>query len=278
MTIDGDHGGERSEAAARRTGRRRRVAVVGSAGLAVVLGGGAYLISTSGGGGSTAAGEVAAPAPVGALSAEAAPGGGSTATTDPVRSDVASSGTVSPAPASSRPALSGSGSPAGAARSAGEAGAVRSAGEAGAVQSDGEAAAKGDAAVKKEIQAARDAAARDGHPLLPAIIPTGPAAAASTRTEQTTGGTIRITTARADLTGQQGQQLAADDGTPAADAHCTRRLHFSNAAKPEEVPSLLLCWRTSAKRSVVTLAVAKRGRPSAADSAAVIDREWAKLS
>jgi hypothetical protein len=104
-----------------------------------------------------------------------------------------------------------------------------------------------------------------------------PADAVSTVTEQTSEGTIRITSAKADLTGQQDQLMAADSGAPAGDARCTQKVHFSNSAAARTIPNLLLCWRTSANRSVVTLAVAKNGHPSTASSTAVIDREWAKL-
>jgi hypothetical protein len=41
---------------------------------------------------------------------------------------------------------------------------------------------------------------------------------------------------------------------------------------------MLVCWRTSARRSVVTVAVAEQGRPSSGDSVAVIQREWARLN
>ena len=42
-------------------------------------------------------------------------------------------------------------------------------------------------------------------------------------------------------------------------------------------PNLLLCWRTSADRSVATVLVDQKGKPSAAESVQIINREWAKL-
>lgn len=136
------------------------------------------------------------------------------------------------------------------------------------------------AALRKQIQAARDAAAKDGIPLQRPLQQKGKMVAesqVSTRTEQTSEGTIRISTAKADLSGQQDQLLAADDGTVVGHVRCTQEIHFSANAAPREIPTLLLCWRTSSQRSVVTLAVAKKGRPSTTASVATIDREWSKL-
>ncbi|MDY7090472.1 MAG: hypothetical protein SYR96_35960 [Actinomycetota bacterium] len=99
----------------------------------------------------------------------------------------------------------------------------------------------------------------------------------STRTETTSEGTIRITTAKGDLTGKQDQLMAADEGRPVGKARCTQRLRFSEAAPPREISTVLLCWRTSDERSVVTLAVSREGKPSAAASTEVISREWTRL-
>jgi hypothetical protein len=134
--------------------------------------------------------------------------------------------------------------------------------------------------VDAKIRAARKDAAKSGHPLQRALTPHIAAAGegpVSTRTETTPDGTIRVVTAKFDLTGQQEMLIAADRGRPVGDARCTNRVHFTNAAAPREIPNLLLCFRTSATRSVVTLAVGKKGSPSAAASAAVIAREWARL-
>ena len=133
------------------------------------------------------------------------------------------------------------------------------------------------ASVDDKIRAARAAAAKGGHPLQRALTAAAGEGPVSERTETTAEGTIRVVSARFDLTGQQEMLIAADRGRPVGDARCTHRVHFSNAAAPREIPNLLLCFRTSATRSVVTLAVGKQGSPSAATSTAVIAREWAKL-
>ena len=91
---------------------------------------------------------------------------------------------------------------------------------------------KDKATVRKEIDAARAAAASDGFPVqrpLTAKKPV-PAEAISTRTETTGEGTIRITTAKADLSGQSTQLLAADDGMAVGDARCTQKIRFTESA------------------------------------------------
>jgi hypothetical protein len=129
---------------------------------------------------------------------------------------------------------------------------------------------------QEEIMAAREKAAKEGHPLQRALSAKGNALV-NERTENTSEGTVKVVTAKADLTGQRELLMAADDGTPIGQARCTQRLRFANAAAPREVPTVLLCWRVSAQRSVVTFAVSKTGKPSPQLSASIIKREWARL-
>jgi len=91
------------------------------------------------------------------------------------------------------------------------------------------------------------------------------------------GGTMRVVTAGYDLSGQRELLWAADKGERVGQARCTQNLRFSNAAEPHDFPTVLLCWRTSATKSVITVAVAKSGRPEKADSITEINRQWAKL-
>jgi hypothetical protein len=98
------------------------------------------------------------------------------------------------------------------------------------------------------------------------------------RSVKTAQGTIRVVSARYDLTGQRELGLAADPGEAVGSSHCTQRLRFSSEAAGQLKPSVLLCWRTSARRSVITLAVAAHGRPSPDGSVAAIDREWSALA
>lgn len=133
--------------------------------------------------------------------------------------------------------------------------------------------------VRAAVAAARADGAAHSRPIMHAIAPpvgaaTGPV---KERNERTAQGTIRVVSARYDLTGQRELGLAGDDGDPVGSARCTQRVKFSAEAAAQVKPSLLLCWRTSAGRSVVTLAAVPGGHPSSARSVAAIDREWAAL-
>jgi hypothetical protein len=93
----------------------------------------------------------------------------------------------------------------------------------------------------------------------------------------TADGTVRVQSARFDLTGQRDLSMAGDSGRPYGTARCTQNMRFPDDPNVREVPSMLLCWRTSLNRSVVTMAVAASGRPSAARSIQLLDQEWVKL-
>ncbi|GAA2638306.1 hypothetical protein [Paractinoplanes durhamensis] len=134
------------------------------------------------------------------------------------------------------------------------------------------------ASVAEEIRKAREKAAKDGHPVQPALTPSGDLKGkVTTRNERRPNGSLRVVTARFDLTGQREMLWAADKGKPVGAAHCTSKIHFSNAAEPVVQPNLLLCWQTSAAKSVVTVLVDQGGHPSAEESVKVINSEWAKL-
>jgi hypothetical protein len=233
------------------TGRRRRRIAVGAAGLAVVLGGGAYAIASSSGDrhDSTVARD---PAALGPLAGEATQ---SETPSAPASAAQPSSGQPSPVP----PVAS-------AARGAGRA------------KADGSPSTPG-ADVSEEIKAARAKAAKDGFPLRRAKT-TGPhieSGPVSERTEQRQDGVLRVVTARFDLTGQRELLWPAHGGKPVGDAECTQTFRFANEGAASTKPNLLLCWRTSPTRSVVTVLVDRSGKPSTAESVKVIDSEWAKL-
>jgi hypothetical protein len=133
----------------------------------------------------------------------------------------------------------------------------------------------------ERVRKAREFAAKNSHPVLRPItpapgLPTGPVKVSNTG-ELKDGSTLRVVTATYDLSGQRELLWAADKGTSVGHASCTQNFRFSNSRKPKEMPSMLLCWRTSEHKSVVTVAVSRDGRPSKATSAAEIDRRWATL-
>jgi hypothetical protein len=90
-------------------------------------------------------------------------------------------------------------------------------------------------------------------------------------------GTIRVVTARRDLTGEREMLLAGDQGEPAGDGvRCTAAIR-SQPEVPMDEPATLMCWRTSASRSVIIMTSATGGESLAAECAEVIEREWARL-
>jgi hypothetical protein len=88
---------------------------------------------------------------------------------------------------------------------------------------------------------------------------------------------LRLYSARLDMTGQKQLAWVGDQGERVGDASCTKNVHFSADVKPHVRPTLLLCWRVSADKSVYTVAVNLDGHPSAAKSVAAIDKEWKRL-
>jgi hypothetical protein len=134
--------------------------------------------------------------------------------------------------------------------------------------------------VDERIKAARSAAAKDSHPVQHALTQAPGIQAASDvveRNKKVENGSLRVITARSDLSGQRELMWAADKGKRYGHAMCTKNFKFANNQTPAIRPTMLLCWRASAKRSVATVLVDYGGHPSWAKSAAIIDREWAKL-
>jgi len=116
--------------------------------------------------------------------------------------------------------------------------------------------------VNDEIKKAREQAAKDGYPVQRALT-AAPHAESGPVTERflprPNGGSLRLITARFDLSGRRELLWAADRGEAVGDARCTQKFHFSNLDKPTVRPNLLLCWRTSADRSVATVLVDQHG-------------------
>jgi hypothetical protein len=217
--------------------RRRKRVVLGAIGLAAVLGAGAYLIADQ------AADHKSSPGDTGALAPAIAP------TSPPPAGP--SAAPLARASASASPATpSGTTSPA------------------------------PNASVAEEIRRAREQAAKDGHPVqrpLTAAADAETGAVSERSVARPAGGSLRVITAKFDLTGQRELLWAADKGKPVGDARCTQNVRFSEEMKPAVHPNLLLCWRTSADRSVATVLVDQSGTPSTAESVQIINHEWAKL-
>jgi hypothetical protein len=88
---------------------------------------------------------------------------------------------------------------------------------------------------------------------------------------------IRVTSARRNLIGQRELAWVADEGEPVGDAHCSQNVRLSPDVPAAVRPSLLLCWRTSATKSVYTVQVDRRNSPSKQRSVALISKAWASI-
>lgn len=224
--------------AARRS-RRRKQAAVGAVGLAAVLGGGAFLVTEA------VTRDSGVPEP-----AALAP--------QPAATSAATSAAPSATPAkkaSRPPAVSVSRTPSP------------------SVSTPTKTAAE-------RVAAARSAAAKDGVKVQRPL----PAATAAGVVEDVTvtdsgslredGGTLRVVSARGDLTGRQELGWVADDGDPVGSARCSQTFRFAGNTKPARKPNLLVCWRTSAAKSVYTVTVDLDGHPSKQDSVAALAKRW----
>ena len=94
---------------------------------------------------------------------------------------------------------------------------------------------------------------------------------------QRDGKTMRLVSARADLTGQRELAWVADGGEPVGRARCSQTFRLASNVEPARKPNLLICWRLSATKSVYTVMVDLDGDPSERKAAAAIDTEWQKL-
>jgi hypothetical protein len=229
---------------AARQSRRRGKAAAGAVGLAALLGGTAYLITDQ-----VAKRPETIATESGALSPLSAPSG-------PASS--------APSAASSRADGVGSGATA----------STRMAPAASTSMSKSTA---------ERIKEARANAAKHGVPLkhpLPAPAAPVPASAVTVTNSGGPGdaATLRVISARADLTGQRELGWVADSGAVVGSAHCSQTVRFSSNGKASLKPNLLICWRTSATRSVVTVMVSMDGHPSRKDSVAALNKRWAELA
>ena len=90
--------------------------------------------------------------------------------------------------------------------------------------------------------------------------------------------TLRVVSARKDLTGYHELGWAADSGHAVGAARCTQNFRIGGPNVPARVrPTMLLCWRTSQTRSVYVLAVDIDRKPSEQTAVATITKVWAKL-
>lgn len=224
---------------------RRTQAIAGAVGLAAVLGGGAFLVTDRMSDDTTTVPtDIAAPAvpvPSASMPSASAP---ASAATSPAASSAAPkpAASAAPAPATSK--------------------------------------AKTRAQMIEEAKGTAAKADNVRRPLAPqgAIAAVADADVTVTQTGSLTeGGTLKVVSAKSDLTGQRELGIVADDGRAVGEARCTQNVRFSAEAPAVEKPTMLICWRTSAGRSVYTVSVVRTGRPSAETAVAALNKRWAKL-
>ncbi|MGK5678061.1 hypothetical protein [Actinoplanes sp. URMC 104] len=139
---------------------------------------------------------------------------------------------------------------------------------------------------KERVAAARSLAAKHGaklmHPVEPKNVPSAMSEAAANAKVTVVGSaksgtTMRIVTARGDLTGQRELASVAGDVIPVGPVSCSQRFKFANEEKPAVRKNLLVCWRTAAQRSVVVLTADVHGKPSRHDTVETVNKQWSKL-
>jgi hypothetical protein len=91
------------------------------------------------------------------------------------------------------------------------------------------------------------------------------------------GKMLRVVSAHGDLTGYNELAWVADAGRPFGDADCSQNFRLSNEQVPKVRPTLMVCWRTSAKRSAYTVSVDLKGHPSKTEAVGAIDKAWKSL-
>jgi hypothetical protein len=97
------------------------------------------------------------------------------------------------------------------------------------------------------------------------------------RTMSDGSGTMRIISAKGDLSGEQEMLWVTGDGEPAGGgASCTQKFRFAQNTEPAVRPTMLLCWRISESRSVIVLAVSKE-KPSRKETVSTLTSQWEKL-
>jgi hypothetical protein len=87
---------------------------------------------------------------------------------------------------------------------------------------------------------------------------------------------MRIVSSKQDLSGYGELAWVADEGEPYGKADCSRMIQMSEAP-PKEKPTLLICWRLTPKKSVYAIAVNLKQNPTARDTVAALEKEWARM-
>jgi hypothetical protein len=137
------------------------------------------------------------------------------------------------------------------------------------------------AEVVAKIQEAREKMARDGVKVDRPVVPRATMAASDVESSTTgslkEGGILRLVTARGDLTGERELAYVAGGVERHRGVPCSQTFKFSTNPTPAKRVNLLMCWRTSAKKSVVAMVVDPEGHPSPDKAVDALEKKWRSM-
>lgn len=135
--------------------------------------------------------------------------------------------------------------------------------------------------VLKSIEAAREQMRKEGVEIQRPVVPKATTTAAdiqmTTKGSLKEGGIVRMITARGDLTGQRELAYVAGGVAKHRNVPCTQTFKFSTNPAPAKRANLLMCWRTSAKKSVIAMVVDPKGHPSRDKAVDAIAEKWRSM-
>jgi hypothetical protein len=135
--------------------------------------------------------------------------------------------------------------------------------------------------VVKEILDARRKMAEEGVEVKRPLKSSATAAAGSvkavTEGSLNSGGIVRMVTAKEDLTGQRELAWISGGVEKYRDVPCSQTVRFSADSQPEKKKNLLICWRTSATKSVISIVVDPEGKPSRAKAVSALKEKWRSM-
>ncbi|MGX6605480.1 hypothetical protein ACWKSP_25610 [Micromonosporaceae bacterium Da 78-11] len=136
--------------------------------------------------------------------------------------------------------------------------------------------------VVAQINEARRKMAEDGvkvqRPLTPKATSAAGEVQRTTKGSLKEGGILRMVSANKDLTGQDELAAVAGGVKKYRNVPCSQTFRFSSDPEPEKKPNLLMCWRTSQKKSVVAIVVDPKGSPSQKMAVDAIQEKWQSMS
>ncbi|GLY06029.1 hypothetical protein [Actinoplanes sp. NBRC 101535] len=131
------------------------------------------------------------------------------------------------------------------------------------------------------IDEARRKMAEDGvkvdRPVAPKVSATADDVKMTTKGSLDGGGIVRVYTAHGDLTGQKELAYVAGGIKEHRDVPCSQTFKFATNPKPAKKDNMLMCWRTTATKSVVAIVVDPEGKPSRDKAVDIVEKNWRSM-